>query len=475
MSKAFGYARSATRILISFGLMACAGPDESSIPSAIASTPDAGRDVMDPAEHVPEPKGCASLPIDATAHEVVFEIWQELAPGEEMEVCSLQSTGPNDIWLNSTQSALSPGAHHGLLFLTGYTELPEVDLQGEPIELGKVVPCESGPNVRFGVTKPLSGSQGPTNITEAGILPSDVAVRIPANSYVVMDFHMLNATDAWIDACFKVGIDGIPENRVQHEAGVLLLYNPFITVPAGRPSRARMACPVTRDISLKSTVSHMHARGVRYEAQWLDGDPFEPLTASVQILHETTEWESPPQTVWEQPLQLRAGDWIDYVCEYENPGDRDIAQGLDTVDEMCMLNGIYWPEDQSLSYCVPRGGDLTSVGAAGYAIGSGKLDGPAFINCVLSADYGGGATEQCGFYNCKNYGSRYAWQACFTQACEAIGKHTRAYMECLIANVEACGTECQQTASSDSNVCLLGCLQDSCQSEDAALRGSECE
>jgi len=416
-----------------------------------------------------ETAGCKAVQLpNPREYDLQIQLGTSLAPGEEGEFCAIQQVGDRDLWLNWSDTVLSAGSHHGLLWQASYEgELPEKDRQGDPIELGKLKPCEGGANSRFNVRGVLAGSQGSTNSTARGVLPADIALHVPARSYVVMNFHMLNASEKPLEPCMKVGIHGIDKDKVSQEAGVLFFYNGNIAVPAGGSASARMACPITQPISLKTAVSHMHARGVGYEAKWLDGDPYADETEIVEMLYETTQWDAPRDTVWSEPKQLEAGDFIDYACHYENQGDREIAQGLDTTDEMCMFQGVYWPRNDAMSFCSdPKTGD-----DAGYQIGAGELDGKAFVSCVLGADYEGGATEGCGRAECRNYGARYQLQSCFTQACPAIGRYTQSYFNCLGAHSAECDKDCAGDVG-----CTLSCLNTQhCQQPLQAVQGTSCD
>ncbi|MCG8555996.1 MAG: collagen-like protein [Proteobacteria bacterium] len=412
--------------------------------------------------------GCRGLTLSAQEWDEVFEIGQFIASGEEREVCSLHRTGPEDLFMSESEVIMNKGSHHGLLFLTGYTEVPAKDLKGEPVELGKVVPCEDAPNSRFDVTSVLSGSQGTGNLTADGQIPEGVALRIPANSLVVMNYHLLNATDEDLSACMKIGLKGIPRAEVQQEAGVLFFYNPFISVPAQGMARARMACPMTQDIQLGSAVSHMHARGVGYSARWLDASPYDPSSSTIQMLYETTEWEAPEPRVFETPLELKTGQWIDYECQYENPEQRDVAQGLDTSDEMCMFIGLYWPKNDALSNCAMERDE--GIVNAGYNIGDGALSGAGFLECLWNGplDF-----ETCGSKRCRSPEDRYATQACFTQSCEAVGQFSRAYLDCAGDNLDTCQRQCTAAASEYQTLCAITAVAEGGCAEKFGSDGSD--
>ena len=414
--------------------------------------------------------GCSKMQLpNPSDYAVQIQLGTTLEPGEEGEFCAIQQVGDSDIWLNWSDVLLSTGSHHGLLWQASYEgELPETDNQGDPIQLGKLRPCEGGANSRFDVRGVMAGSQGSTNSTAKGVLPADVALHIPARSYVVMNFHMLNATDKPIDPCMKVGVHSIDKKHVAQEAGVLFFFNGNIAVPAHGSASARLACPITQPISLKSNVSHMHSRGVGYEAKLLSGDPYAADTKTLEMLYETTQWDAPSDKLWDEPKQLQKGQYIDYSCHYENTEDHDVAQGLDTTDEMCMFMGVYWPRNDALSFC----SDPKTGRDAGYQIGDGRMSGSEFTSCITSSDFEAGATEGCGRAECNDYGARYHFQSCFTQACPAIGKYTLDYVNCLGAH----SPDCQETCAGKPASCTFSCLHEQhCKPQVQALNDTACD
>src|SRR5207244_2852964 len=97
------------------------------------------------------------------------------------------------------------------------------------------------------------------------------------------------------------------------EAGVLFFYDLFIRVPPHGTATARMSCPVTRDVTLLSAQSHMHRRGVGYEAHLVDG-----TGKPMETLYTNDRWEEVPIKIWDPGKPLAAGTAIDYRCDYRN-------------------------------------------------------------------------------------------------------------------------------------------------------------
>ena len=442
---------------------ACAGVEEDPAPAAEISVQMLGALDAD---------SCKALALPELNYAAQIAIEYALGAGEEHEVCALFDSGPRAIALNSSEVKVSLGSHHGVLWQTNYTSLPALDLRGEPIELGQVVPCEGSATSRFDVSGIVAGSQGKGNLTAPGALPPNAALTLPPHTYLVMNFHVLNSHSEAIDTCMKVGLVEVPPGQIEHEAGVLFLYDPFIAIAPASTSSARMACPFRQTTYLKSAASHMHKHGVNYVARLLDGDPLDPGSELIQTLYQTDQWDAPLDQIWDKALEIEAGHWIDYQCDYQNAGLDRVAQGLDTSDEMCVFSGMYWPKDSITSFCLNPEKPSQGPGSGGYQIGQGTLDGLSFMYCVLLADFDHGAAARCGRQECENYDAMYTFQRCFIDACPAIGKYTRSYVQCIKSNGGPCSKQCE----GEGQNCILECLNaDKCHTQADALTGTHCD
>lgn len=392
--------------------------------------------------------GCAASPLSPEDFDFYYGVEKHLLPRQEGDFCMLIRSPNRTIYLNDWDVFLSAGSHHGLIARTDFgTELPTEDYFGYPVELGKVVTCEEGAGQRFGNGEIIGGSMGSKNVYDYGKLPDNVAKTIPANTILAVELHMLNASDEEIDACFAVGMTGIPKSQYKYELGGLGFYNPMITVPAGGTGRARMACPVTHDVKMAWATSHMHNGGVGYKARLLDGDPYDPATKVVRTLYDYTSWDDPDYNWFDKPIDLKAGQWIEYWCDYENNSDVDSNQGLDTTDQMCMLFAGTWPETP----------DRVFEGCFGiYNVGNGDMNGNDFLNCFWATDFQGGAALQvCGAEECADNEAKFAFQSCFTDSCNAIGEYTRPYSDCVGANAEAITADCMDAQTQFQTICAV--------------------
>ncbi len=171
-----------------------------------------------------------------------------------------------------------------------------------------------------------------------------MAVKVEPGAVLLMNTHYLNASADPVDADARINVYTTPKEQVKTEAGMMFFYNPFIRVPANGAASARMRCPVPQDISVVRVQSHMHRRGVGFVANLSDGD------GNVkEEIYTNQAWEQVPAKPFQPLLEIKAGQTLDYRCDYTNTEARDVMQGLTTKDEMCMLIGPYFPGSPSSS------------------------------------------------------------------------------------------------------------------------------
>jgi hypothetical protein len=228
---------------------------------------------------------------------------------------------------------------------------------------------------------------------------------------LALNFHMINLGEKPIRACYKQNLYSIPDEKVKHEAGEMFYYNSFVTLPARQKTVSTMACPVVHDVTLVDQVSHMHKRGVGYKATLLDGDPLHG-GAEIATLYETNTWDEPVVAVNSPGRALEAGQWIRWSCTYENPEDRNVAQGQQTTDEMCMFLGTYWPRSPQMDFCIAEGSQ--NAYTAARLISDGSMNGTQFLDCWNNSPQvvGGGGPESAD--------ARYTTQRCFTGSCPNV-------------------------------------------------------
>ena len=142
-----------------------------------------------------------------------------------------------------------------------------------------------------------------------------------------------------------------------------------------------MSCPVTSAVTLTTAQTHMHKWGLGGTANLEDG-----TGAIVQKLYTSNTWSDPPVTEWSTPpMTLKAGQQIDYECNYQNDGTTTIIQGLSAVtNEMCVFVGAYYPRDEKFETCGTTG-QFSDQGTAATYIGTGTATCAATLVCLQSA------------------------------------------------------------------------------------------
>jgi hypothetical protein len=214
----------------------------------------------------------------------------------------------------------------------------------------------------------LGGSQ---NRDGDSILKFPPGVGVHIGGIAMMNVHYVNPTDEALATDVHVRFDTLAAADVVEEGDILFLYNPLISVPAGGTSRAHMRCPVHRDITIANAQSHMHARGIGYQARVDAEQPF----------YTNTKWEGVPVQSYEG-FVVTAGSKLDYYCDYRNTQARNVYQGPRSTDEMCMLVGSYYPADPRTANCL----DETGAGLGGEWIGQGTATCLATLGCLQSAN-----------------------------------------------------------------------------------------
>jgi hypothetical protein len=323
---------------------------------------------------------------------VQFEMQTTLAAGEEDERCKFVTT-TEDLWVHQEAVRYTPGSHHFILWSTTYPSIPTQDINGKTVDTSGVFECPGGPPAAWSVNRYVGGSQSADAPNILGTLPDDAALHIPAGSVLMMDLHVLNLTAAALPVTVQMNLDAIPSGQVMQEAGIYFFYDPFIAVPPGARSHARMSCPVTSNATLTTAQTHMHKWGLGGTATLEDG-----AGALVQQLYTSSTWSDPPVAQWSAPpMTLQAGQQIDYECNYQNDGATTIIQGLSAVtNEMCVFAGAYYPRDEKFETCGTTG-QLGDQGSAATFIGTGSTTCAETLACLQSAEQ---STNAAPFYGC---------------------------------------------------------------------------
>lgn len=293
-----------------------------------------------------------------------------LGVGEEKEHCKFVKIP--ETWVTKDHVDFRYGSHHMLLWQTPYTEIPTQRLDGVVVDTTKVFDCTDGLPGHWSYLKAVGGSQNPGGDSML-IFPEGVAAKI--GGVMLMNVHYRNDSDEPLDITVNLSYDTIPADQVVAEGDMLYLYNPLISVPAGASTFAQWRCPVYHDITISSLQGHMHVTGVLNEAK-IASD----AGSTGAAVYSTDAWENVPVQPYTN-LQVKAGQKIDYRCDYRNSSNRSIYQGPLTTDEMCLLIGSYYPADTRTTLCLNEAGTRSG----GEWIGGGTATCEQAMTCLKGA------------------------------------------------------------------------------------------
>lgn len=283
----------------------------------------------------------------------------------EVEYCKFVTI--DNAWVTRDHIEFTAGSHHVLVYQTPYTTIPTHKDDGTPVDTSGVFDCSDGATNGWSITKLIGGSQ---NRNGDAILNFPDGIGVNVGGVVMINVHYVNASDEPLATDVRITFDTLPANEIIQEGDILFLYNPMISVPPNATATARYRCPVYSEITIANVQSHMHSRGVAYEARVDDGAPF----------YTNTRWESVP-VIGLDNMTVPAGSRLDYRCDYRNTEARHVYQGPRASDEMCMLIGSYYPADPRTGFCLDEAGK----GPGGDWIGQGSATCQQTLGCLQNA------------------------------------------------------------------------------------------
>ncbi|HTN86391.1 MAG TPA: hypothetical protein VL242_21975 [Sorangium sp.] len=370
---------------------------------------------------------------------VQYRMNSTIEPGTEVERCQLFVAPPEGLNVNREEVRFSSGSHHVLLYATPYTEIPATTRDGTPIDATQVHDCSQGPQAYWEVNGVVAGSQSPDGNSFLGDLPEGVALKVAPGTVLLMNTHYLNSSAKPLDTDARINLYTIADDEVKTEAGMLFHYNPFISVPARGTSSSQMRCTTDTDISVVRIQSHMHRRGVGYVARKVDAD------GKTTELYAHDRWEGVPSQEFTPFLEVKAGEALEYRCDFKNTEDRNIAQGPTTKDEMCMLIGPYFPRSEAYENCENEAGFFTPTWT-----GSGTSTCAEAVSCINSTANG----DDAAFYGCV------------VNTCANVGPQISEVLSCQInGGYGACDEDCSQDAEA-CNTCITtacGAAMEACE------------
>jgi hypothetical protein len=284
-------------------------------------------------------------------HQIVFE-GPVLQPGEELEGCEwIQAPNAQDFVVGSWEYSLNPGTHHFAV----WEHRPEAAMPELGVFDATDTACIRG-GARFGLS--LSGAPEAPYFVDK--YPGGVAKVVKGGSILGINPHYFNEFDVPVQVKLWINLHPAPPSAIvadtllSLEAALDGKGSFSIFVPPGEVGalRLRYTNPRPGPMTIPQLSSHMHQRGVRFDAWRSDGTP----------LYENTDWAHPRILNFDPPLSLAPGDWIELQCTHDNGVTREVRRcgdaetdrgctpgepmpvtfGITAQDEMCLLTGLVY-------------------------------------------------------------------------------------------------------------------------------------
>jgi hypothetical protein len=262
-------------------------------------------------------------------------------PGEEAVNCYALKTGNDtDVYSTGYQFHMRPGSHHLI------AETQDKHVPTGPLSCGAVVVSPGG----------LGGTQLQIDDSAKEVAPENegLAIKIAANTQAVLNFHVVNSTDAPLLSEAWLNYDYADESTVTGMRGAVFLVGGLgFRIDPGTKKTYQYSCSPTKPSRILQLAAHMHVHASRMTAWKVSGG------VRTKIL-ESFNWEEPGTVYFDSAHQNPTSDAtakrtgadvsgdltvdptesIQWECEVENTSNAVLAFRNEVVTgEMCVVTG----------------------------------------------------------------------------------------------------------------------------------------
>ena len=167
-------------------------------------------------------------------------------------------------------------------------------------------------------------------------LPPGTGLRIPEDSYLLLDMHYFANPDA-VGRADQTGVALKLADSVETPVFLTTLGMVNFEIEAGDPAaEASRAFPMRYNLDLYTMLPHMHGLGAAYsvKVEHTNGDETCVIEGGYSFDNQLT-------FLLEEPVALEAGDKLSVRCEWDNSeGTEDVRYGERTDEEMCFFFGL---------------------------------------------------------------------------------------------------------------------------------------
>jgi hypothetical protein len=305
---------------------------------------------------------CLALVAPASAtihlHRVKHAVQMRMTPvpipaNGEREVCEYRTT-PNKKPMDvaAFELATTPGTHHFVLWEYLGKDTDPKDFWKGAVDAPGCIGI--GPQDGFATTANLFGMLS----ADARVpFPPGVAVRLPAHAIVYEDLHLHNYHAHPIRGQAVFNLIPAKPGTVRHHAQSIVVGSFDIHIPPLSHAALTGEWHTPNALNLVQISTHQHHRGTRVTVDRVDpqGNDLGPLVVSTQWDHPSVRW-------FPEILRIPAGEGIRFTCEWQNDDDHPVTFGVTTDDEMCFVDGYFYPDVDGAHLtgpgCAPQGAGL---------------------------------------------------------------------------------------------------------------------
>lgn len=260
------------------------------------------------------------------------------AVGEGTKCIWMRLSNETPIKVRQMHNVLSSSSHHLIVYKDDMNTTEQM------------TPVDCAP---FTGALNTSGSVAPIMITQkaddALTLPDGVAYTLDAHQMIKIEMHYINATDTPTEATAMVEFYRADEATIQHEADILFIGSPDITIAAGASLTLKQFFTVPANLDLSASkifaiTGHTHHFGTDMQVR-VGPSKMGPMRSV--YAPQPFSWSEPETTTHVPEFSVPQGGGFEFECSYTNTGTTQVGFGESANDEMCFFWAYYYPSQGS--------------------------------------------------------------------------------------------------------------------------------
>lgn len=279
----------------------------------------------------PDAIGSDTVDADPGWTTLVARSWT-LNPSSEAYRCTRIQV-PSDMWVTGFRAEAPIGTHHAVLTLSS-TPGPLGDFDCTPA------------NLTADQQLLYASGVGTDDLT----FPTGVAIHLVAGTYLNLNLHLFNATDAPLTQTSGVSVRTIDASQVVHEADMTFAGTFNISVPPDHQMHiAQGGCTMPSDWHVVALWPHMHQAAIRQQVQVTPS-----MAATTTTMLDVQPYQFADQKNYPmQDTMIHMGDTLQVTCTYVNNRTDGLTLTYgDNVDaEMCFAGVYKYPPGGMLYGC----------------------------------------------------------------------------------------------------------------------------